>query len=245
MNRVALVTGAARGIGKAIAQTLAEEGMAVAMLDIDESSLTNTAEDILKAGLKVLPVRIDLSDSAQIGDAVNRVVSEWGWPDTVVNNAGLALGTPFEQVSESEWDKVFEINLKASFLIIQALIPKMIERQFGRIINISSMAGVMGSENAGCHYCASKAGTIGLVKYLSKCYARNGITANAIAPGPIDSEMVRGLGHETYNNLLSSMPMRKLGTTDDIAAAVALLASDRGGFITGTVLEISGGQIIV
>jgi len=121
----------------------------------------------------------------------------------------------------------------------------MVERMFGRIINISSMAGVMGSENASCHYCASKAGKIGLIKYLSKRYARYGITANAIAPGPIDSEMVRGLGDETYQNLLNSMPMHKLGTPDDVAAAAALLASEKGGFITGTVLEISGGQIIV
>ncbi len=245
MNRVAVVTGSGRGIGKAIARRLAADGMDIALIDISNNLEDTTGEIAGETGRKVIAVKADLSDEAQILEACNKIKEQFGEVDTLVNVAGVAWGTPFEETSAAEWDKVFAINLKSGFLLAQQFIGKMKDNGFGRIISISSMAGVMGSENAGCHYCASKAGVIGLVKYLSKSYARYGITANAIAPGPIESEMVKDLGAKTYQNLLDSMPAHKLGTPEQIAAVASMLASEEGGFVTGTVIEASGGQLIV
>lgn len=246
MERTAVITGASRGIGRAIVQELCDMGMKVALLDVDGKRLRQEASELeAKAFGRVLPVEVDLSDAAQVEHACQTVREAFGTVDTLVNVAGVALGTPFEQVTPEEWDKVFAINLKADFLLAQAFIGDMVQKGFGRIVSISSMAGVMGSENAGCHYCASKAGVIGLMKHLSKRYARNGVTANAIAPGPIDTEMVRGLGEKTYQNLLDSMPTHRLGTSEQIAAITRLLVSEVGGFVTGTVIEASGGQLIV
>lgn len=245
-QRIAIVTGSCRGIGYAIAEELSSKGMDLAMLDIDGDKLKAAALELKKkSSVEILPVVVDLSDAEMLKRACVDVRGKFGSVDTIVNVAGVAWGTEFEAISVSEWDKVFDINLKAGFLLTQEFIGDMCKNGFGRLISISSMAGVMGSENAGCHYCASKAAVIGFVKYLSKRYAKYGITANAVAPGPIESEMVRGLGEETYQNLLDSMPTHKLGRPDQIAAVVELLASERGGFITGTVIEASGGQIIV
>ncbi len=244
MSRVGIITGAARGIGKETAMCLADDGMKVALFDRDENVLA-VANNINAAGGQALAVIVDVAVTDQILEAIARVRAEIGTPDTVVNNAALAMSTQFLDVTEEEWDAVFDVNLKAGFVIVQKVIAGMMERGFGRIINISSMAGIMGSENTGCHYCASKAGVIGLTKYLSKCYAKYGITANAIAPGPIDSELSRGLGADVYETLIASMPQHQLGTPESIAAIAAFLASKKGGFITGTVIEASGGQIIV
>ena len=245
MNRVAVATGSGRGIGKAIARRLAADGMDIALIDISNNLEDTVGQIADETGRKVIAVKADLSDEAQILEACNKIKEQFGEVDTLVNVAGVAWGTPFEETSAAEWDKVFAINLKSGFLLAWHFIGKMKDNGFGRIISISSMAGVMGSENAGCHYCASKAGVIGLVKYLSKSYARYGITANAIAPNPIESEMVKDLGAKTYQNLLDSMPEHKLGTPEQIAAVASMLASEDGGFVTGTVIEASGGQLIV
>ena len=163
----------------------------------------------------------------------------------LVNNAGIALVTKMENVSEKEWDRVMDVNVKGAFLLIQTMIGSMIKKGYGRIINISSMAGVMGSENAGVHYCTSKAALIGLTKYLSKSYIKNGITTNAVAPGPVKTEMVNGLGEDIVIKMIRNMPQGKLAEPEDIASIVAFLASDEASFITGAVIEASGGQLIV
>ena len=245
-KRTAIVTGSCRGIGFAIAKELAEKGFDLAMLDVAEDALKSSALKLKEStNAEILPIVVDLSDTGQLKKACDDIREKFNTVDTIVNVAGVAWGTDFEKISVEEWDKVFDINLKSGFLLTQEFIGDMCKNGFGRIISISSMAGVMGSENAGCHYCASKAAVIGFIKYVSKKYAKYGITANAIAPGPIESEMVRGLGEATYQNLLDSMPTHKLGRPDQIAAVAELLASERGGFITGTVIEASGGQIIV
>ena len=242
---VAVVTGAAGGIGYAITRSLAESGMAVAMLDLDAKALEATAYKLAKEGLNVLGTVADISCADSVKEAVANISRTLGAPDVLVNNAGVAPGTPLEAVSESEWDHVMAVNVKGAFLLSQAVIRAMRQRRFGRIINISSMAGVMGSENAGVHYCASKAALIGMTKYLSKRYMRDGITTNAIAPGPIATEMVNELGGETMRVMLQCMPQGQLGSPADIACIAAFLASEDAGFITGAVIEASGGQTII
>jgi Dehydrogenases with different specificities (related to short-chain alcohol dehydrogenases) len=244
-GRAAVVTGAGRGIGAAIAMMLAMDGADVVLMDLSLERIKGIEDKINQAGGHAISMTVDVSSSEDVTSAVDSIITRFKKIDILVNNAGVAYSTPFEELSEQEWDKVIDINLKGAFLCAQSVIGRMREQMYGRIINISSMAGVMGSENAGAHYCASKAGIIGLTKYLSKSYARFGITVNAVAPGPVETDMTVGFGEEGFRTLKESMPMKKIGRPEDIACIAAFLASVEAGFITGTVIEASGGQIIV
>lgn len=244
-GKLAIVTGAGSGIGKATAELLAKKGADIVLMDLSLENLKNVEDKIKRLGVKTTGMNVDVSKQVEIRNAVDLAIAEYKKVDILVNNAGVAYGTPFEELTEQEWNKVMDVNLKSAFLCSQAVIKYMREQRSGRIINISSMAGVMGSENAGCHYCASKAGMIGLTKYLSKSYSCFGITVNAIAPGPVETGMTIGFGEEGYKTLIESMPMKKLGKPEEIGCIAAFLASDEAGFITGTVIEASGGQTTV
>ncbi len=246
MTRTAIITGAGGSIGRAIALRLAEDNDRLALIDVNEVGLKETEQMLYtRPGKEVLSVMANLAKAEEVQKACSKIRKHFGDSSVFVHTAGVAWGTALEKTSIDEWDTVFAINLRAGFQIVQDVIPAMCTEQYGRIVLISSMAGVMGSENAGAHYCSSKAALIGFAKYLSKSYARFGITANCVAPGPVDTDMVKGLGEEVYERLIDSMPTRRLGRPEEIAAVVGLLASEQGGFVTGTVIEASGGQIIV
>lgn len=242
---VAIVTGAGRGIGESIAFCLARDKAKVIVIDINGDIAEKAAVKIREEGYEAFGIKADVTKEDDIKNAVNVVSNKYGKIDILVNNAGVAYKTGFEQLSAEEWDRVMDINLKGTFLCTHAVIKQMKDQGYGRIINISSMAGIMGSENVGAHYCASKAGIIGLTKYLSRNFAYYGITANAIAPGPIGSEMTEGFGKEEYQILIDSMPMKRLGRPDNIGHIAAFLASKEAEFITGATIEASGGEIVV
>lgn len=242
---VAIVTGAGRGIGESIAQKLAEQNANVVLVDIDQSLVEKTARSISSQNHEVIALRADVTKAIEVRNAVSTVLGKYGKIDILVNNAGVAYKTRFEELSIEEWNKVMNINLTGAFLFSQSVIKLMKEKGYGRIINISSMAGIMGSENVGAHYCVSKAGIIGLTKYLSRNYAYYGITVNAVAPGPIGSDMTESFGKDEYQRLIDSMPMKKLGKPENIGDIVAFLASKEAEFITGATIEASGGEIVV
>lgn len=241
----AIVTGAGRGIGESIARALAENQAKVAVVDIDARLAEITTSRLKAEGFEAIGLRADITKEDDIKNVVDFILDKYGKIDILVNNAGVSGESKFENLTIEEWDRVINVNLKGTFLCSQAVIRHMKDQSYGRIINISSMAGIMGSENVGAHYCASKAGIIGLTKYLSRNYAYFGITVNAIAPGPIGSEMTVGFGSERYQKLIESMPMRRLGRAKNIGDIAAFLASRESEFVTGSTIEASGGEIVV
>ncbi len=242
--RVALVTGAGRGIGAAIAQALARAGAAVGVADIDGPAAQATARQIADAGCQALALTMDVTDRTSIRQAIETVQARWERIDILVNNAGICPRRPFEEIDEAEWDRVLAVNLKGAFLCTQAVVPGMRERRFGRVINIASSAGKIGGLMVGAHYAASKGGLIALTFTLARIYAPYGITVNAIAPGPVDSPMTEQWPSQVLDDLRSRIPLKRLGRPTDVASAVTFLASDAADFITGEVLDVNGGLLM-
>jgi len=244
-NKVTIVTGAAGGIGKTVALLAAKDGRPLVLIDINKQGLESTAYEIRSLGGTAFAGAVNVTHKAELFEILNTAEANVGPAHALIHCAGVALATDYLNLSEEEWDEVVDINLKGAFLCTQAVIAGMIARRYGRIVIISSMAGVAGSENAGAHYCASKAGLIGLTKYLSKSFCRYNITVNTVAPGPVETDMVRGLGEDKRRTMLANMPAGKLGRPEDIANICIFLCSDKAQFITGTVIEASGGQIVI
>jgi 3-oxoacyl-[acyl-carrier protein] reductase len=245
-NKVALITGSARGIGKAVAVRLAEAGADIVVNDIAAAAATleATAGEIRTMGRKVLAVTADVSSAADVNKMVETAVAEMGRVDILVNNAGVTRDALLMRMSDEDWDTVVNIDLKSAFLCSRAVIRHMIKQRWGRIISIASVVGVMG--NAGqANYAAAKAGVIGLTKSIAKEGGSRGITANAIAPGYIETKMTEGLSDETKKSYFSRIPLGAAGTPRDIAEAVAFLASEEAHYITGQVLGVDGGMSIV
>jgi NAD(P)-dependent dehydrogenase (short-subunit alcohol dehydrogenase family) len=243
-NRVALVTGAGRGIGRATAEALAGNGAAVALADIDGPLVQMAAETLSGRGLRALALTADVADSDSVGEMVRRTVAELGGLDILVNNAAICPLAPIEEITEQAWDQVMGINLKGPFLCARAALPTMREAQHGRIINIASVAGKMGSFTAGAHYAASKGGLIAFTMCLARQYARYNITANVIAPGPADTAMTRDWSEDDKRLLTERIPLGRMAHPRDIAAAVCFLASDEAEFVTGEVLDVNGGFLM-
>ncbi|HSV62499.1 MAG TPA: 3-oxoacyl-[acyl-carrier-protein] reductase [Chthoniobacterales bacterium] len=243
-NQVVVVTGAGRGIGHAIAVRLAKEGARVASVSRTEANAKKTADEInaTRAGA-AKAYAVDVADQAAVQEAAAQIFEDFGRVDILVNNAGVTRDGLSMRMSMEDWDTVINTNLKGAFNFTQAVMRPMIKQRSGRIINISSIAGLTG--NAGqANYAASKAGLIGLTKTLARELASRGITVNAVAPGLIETDMTTVLSDEIRQGILQKVPLGKLGEPEDIAGAVAYLASPEAKYITGHVLTVDGGMVM-
>jgi 3-oxoacyl-[acyl-carrier protein] reductase len=243
-NQVAVVTGAGRGIGHAIAIRFAKEGARVASVSRTEANAQKTADEINATRADAARAyAVDVADQAAVQKAAAQIFEDFGRVDILVNNAGVTRDGLSMRMSLDDWDTVLNTNLKGAFNFIQAVMRPMIKQRSGRIINISSIAGLIG--NAGqANYAASKAGLIGLTKTLARELASRGITVNAVAPGLIETDMTTVLSEEIRQNILKNVPLGKLGEPEDIAGAVAYLASAEAKYITGQVLTVDGGMVM-
>mgnify|MGYP001568071653 FL=1 len=240
-KRLAVVTGAARGIGRAIVLELLKQGRIVAGLDIIAEQLGELEKIVKEAGFSVVTQCVDITDTPAFTEALEALAAEYGSIDILVNNAGITRDNLLIRMTDEEFDKVLAVNLRAAFVGMRAAARFMMRNKFGRIISISSVSGVMG--NAGqINYSASKAGLIGMTKTAARELAKKNVTANCIAPGFIDTEMARKLPEPVIEAAKQLIPMRRLGSVEDVAKAVAFLASDESGYITGQVLCVDGGM---
>jgi 3-oxoacyl-[acyl-carrier protein] reductase len=243
-NQVAVVTGAGRGIGHAIALRLAKEGARIASVSRTEANAQKTADEINSTRADAAKAfAVDVADQAGVQKVAAQIFEDFGRVDILVNNAGVTRDGLSMRMSMEDWDTVLNTNLKGAFNFTQAVMRPMIKQRSGRIINISSIAGLTG--NAGqANYAASKAGLIGLTKTLARELASRGITVNAVAPGLIETDMTTVLSEEIRKSILQKVPLGKLGEPEDIAGAVAYLASAEAKYITGQVLTVDGGMVM-
>jgi len=242
-NKVAIVTGSARGIGRAIALKLAEVGADIVVNDIAAAadSLESVAEEIRSLGRQALAVTADVSSPEDVTRLVETASSNFGRIDILVNNAGVTRDQIILRMSDEDWDTVLNIDLKSAFLCTRAVLRHMLRQRWGRIVSIASVVGIIG--NAGqANYASAKAGVIGLTKSIAKEVGSRGITANAIAPGFIETRMTEQLDEKQRQALLEHIPLGSIGTPRDVAEAVAFLASEEAGYITGQVLNVDGGM---
>jgi 2-hydroxycyclohexanecarboxyl-CoA dehydrogenase len=245
-GRVALVTGGARGIGEAIARSLAEDGVAVAIADLRAELASETAAAIEDSGGKAVGIAMDVSDSASVTAGLQSVRDQLGPIDVLVNNAGWDDLKLFVQTDEEFWDRVIEINFKGALRLTSGVLPEMIERQWGRIVNIGSDAGRVGSSLESV-YSGAKGGIIAFTKTIAREVARKGITANAVCPGPTDTPFLRetvakqGDADKVIGAMVSGVPMKRLAAPHEIAAAVRFFAGEDAGYVTGQTLSVSGG----
>jgi 3-oxoacyl-[acyl-carrier protein] reductase len=241
-NKVAIITGSGRGIGKTIAQRLAEAGATIVINDIGEvASIESVSEEIKAMNRQSIAVLADISSSADVERLIETTISTYGRVDILVNNAGITRDRLLLRMSEEDWDRVITINLKSVFLCTKAVLRYMTKQRWGRIINMASIVGIVG--NAGqANYAASKAGIIGFTKTIAKEVASRGITVNAIAPGFIETQMTQQLEESWIQEIKKRIPVGYLGTPRDVAEAVAFLASEEARYITGHVLNVDGGM---
>ncbi len=244
--RTAIVTGAARGIGAATARRLASDGHAVGVLDLDEGSCAETVDAITAGGGKAAAVAVDVSRADQVAAAVQRVVDELGAPTILVNNAGITRDNLLFKMSEEDWDAVIDVHLRGSFLMTRAVQVHMTAERFGRIVSLSSTSAL--GNRGQVNYSAAKAGLQGFTKTLAIELGRFGVTANAIAPGFIQTEMTRataerlGVAFEDFMaHSAKEIPVQRVGQPEDIAATVSFLTSDEAGFVSGQVIYVAGG----
>jgi 3-oxoacyl-[acyl-carrier protein] reductase len=243
VNQVAVVTGAGRGIGRAIALKFAAEGADVVCVSRTVENSEKTALDVRAAGRKAWALAVDVSNAAGVAEAGEKILAEAGKVDILVNNAGITRDGLLVRMSEEDWDTVLDTNLKGAFLFTKAFARSFIKQRSGRIINVASIIGLIG--NAGqCNYAASKAALIGFTKSVAREVASRGITVNALAPGFIETDMTAGLKEETKTELLKKIPLNCLGQPDDIANAALFLASPAARYITGQVLTVDGGMVM-
>jgi len=240
-GKIALVTGAAQGIGREIALALASDGADVSICDVNLETAQKTASDIEAKGRKSIALKANVASSAEVTTMVDQVAEKLGRIDILVNNAGITRDGLIIRMKEDDWDLVLSINLKGAFNCSKAALKYMTKQRGGTIINIASIVGAMG--NAGqANYVASKAGLIGLTKTIAREYANRGITANAVAPGFIDTAMTQALSENVRTELSKQIPMGKLGTPEDVANAVRFLASPWASYISGQVIHVNGGM---
>ena len=242
-GRVALVTGASQGIGHACALTLARHGASIAVAARNQQKLEELAAAITAAGGKAAAFPVDVSDEDQIKSAIKSAIAHFGKIDILVNNAGITRDQLVMRMKRTDWDAVLSTNLTSAYLCIQNVIPSMLKQRWGRIINITSIFGQMGQAGQ-ANYAASKAGLIGLTMAIAREVASRNITSNAIAPGFIETSMTAALSEEFKQSAVKQVPLGRVGTPEDIASAVAFLASDEASYITGHVLNVNGGMLM-
>lgn len=241
-GKVAVITGAARGIGKAIAMKFAQEGAHIAFTDLNEDdNFRNTEKEIAALGVKAKGYASNAADFAQAGETIDLIVKDFGHVDILVNNAGITRDGLLMRMTEQQWDMVINVNLKSAFNLTKAVIPHMMKQRSGAIVNMSSVVGVSG--NAGqANYSASKAGMIGLTKSTAKELGSRGIRCNAIAPGFIITEMTGVLPEDVRKDWEAKIPLKRGGTPEDVANVCTFLASDLAGYVTGQVVHCCGGM---
>jgi len=243
-DHVAIVTGGARGIGKAILESLAQDGAHLVISDVNLGEAKQTADALASPERRCLAVEANVTDGKAVAEMVDRAIREFGRIDILINNAGITRDGLLLRMKEEDWDLVLNVNLKGAFHCTKSVIPFMSKQRSGRIVNIASIVGVMG--NAGqANYAASKAALIGFTKSVAREYASRGITVNAVAPGFIDTAMTQNLSAEVREGLMKQIPLGRLGTPQDIAQAVRFLVSKEAGYITGHVLHVNGGMLMV
>jgi len=242
-NQIAVVTGAGRGIGRAIALKFAAEGADVVCVSRTQENSEKVANEVSALGRKAWAHAVDVADATAVADAAEKILAEAGRVDILVNNAGVTRDGLLMRMSDADWDTVLDTNLKGAFLVTKAFSRSMIKQRAGRILNISSIVGLIG--NAGqCNYSASKAGLIGFTQSAARELASRGITVNAIAPGFIETDMTSDLKPEVRTALLNQIPLGCFGSADDIAGAALYLAGPAARYITGQVLTVDGGMVM-
>jgi len=246
VGRTAIVTGAGRGIGRAIAERLASEGGRVIVGDIDGPAARATARGIRGTGGIARAERVDVTRAASVASMVRRSIDQFGDIDVLVNNAGLLRSTRAADIPAAEWHLVLDANLTGAFLVAHAVYPSMRRRGAGRIVNIASMAGRATSTLGGAHYTAAKAGVLGLSRHLAREWAQDSITVIAVSPGIVDTPMVRDATDDSRREAIrASIPLKRLADPAEIAALVCFLVSDEAAYITGTNVDIHGGELII
>lgn len=243
-DKVAIITGSARGIGKAIAIELANAGAKIVISDLMMDLAEETAQEIRDLGVEAIVVKADVSKSDDAEALVKQTIEKFGQVDILVNNAGITRDNLIMRMKESEWDAVIAVNLKGVYNCIKSVVRPMMKKRYGKIINIASVVGQMG--NAGqINYTAAKAGVIGMTKTTAKEIGSRGITVNAIAPGFIVSDMTNNLPEKAKESLISMIPLKKLGAVEDIAKTVKFIASSDADYITGQVINVDGGMVMM
>ncbi len=240
-QRLAVVTGAARGIGRAIVLELLKQGRKVAGLDLNAEQLAELEKVVKESGHSVLTRCVDITDTAKLTEILESLAEEHGGIGILVNNAGITRDKLMIQMDDDDFDKVIAVNLKAAFVATRVAARSMVRQKFGRIVSISSVAGVMGQAGS-ANYAASKAGLIGMTKSIAREVGKKNVTANCIAPGFIQTDMTHVLPEAVKQGALSVIPVKRFGNPEDVARAVAFLASDEAGYITGQVLCVDGGM---
>lgn len=240
-NQTAIVTGASQGLGRAIAVELARNGARVVCIARNEAKLKEVVDEITAAGGTAVAMACDVTSGASVDKVVDQVVEQWERLDILVNNAGITRDTLLPRMTDEEWDDVINTNLRGAFLFARAASRYMMRQRYGRIINMSSVSGLIGNPGQ-TNYSASKAGLIGLTRSLSRELAGRNVTINAVAPGFIESEMTRVLGDAILAEAKKRIPAKRLGKAEDVASAVLFLASGAAGYITGQVLTVDGGM---
>lgn len=240
-NRIALVTGASRGIGQAIALKLGQSSAIVIGTATTENGASSINQYLEKAGIKGMGIALNVNDTEQINHAMQTVREKFGEVEILVNNAGITRDNLLVRMKDEEWDTILETDLKSVFRLSRAVLRAMMKARYGRIINISSVVGAMGNLGQ-ANYAAAKAGMFGFSKSLAREVGSRNITVNCIAPGFIDTDMTRALADEFQQNLIQHVPLGRLGRPEEVASAVAFLASSVAGYITGTTLHVNGGM---
>ena len=242
-NKIAIVTGASRGIGSAIAHNLSKAGAKVVLISRSIDALKSVESEIKSNGGEAISITADVSNLESFTNAISQVVETWGTVDILINNAGITKDNIILRLKEEDWDAVIDINLKGCFNGIKAVTRPMLKSRSGRIINITSVIGLIGNSGQS-NYAASKAGILGLTKSIAKELGSRNITVNAIAPGYIQTEMTDNLDQTSKDNLMKSIPLQRLGKPEEIASLVCFLASEEAAYITGQTLNVDGGMVM-
>ena len=240
-GKIAVVTGAAQGIGQAIATSLAQEGADVVVADLNADRCEETVARVQQLGRKAMAISVNVGDWDQVKAMIDRVLKEWERIDILVNNAGITRDGLLMRMKEEDWQMVLQVNVTGTFFCAKAVLPTMSRQRSGRIVNIASIVGAIGNIGQ-ANYAASKAAVIGLTKSVAREYASRNITVNAVAPGFIDTAMTQDLSADTKEALLNQIPLKRLGQSSDVADAVSFLCSEKAGYITGHVLHVNGGM---